>query len=60
MNMIFVVMNTWDTIWILRYIQLSSAQQLHFIIYVIDQNNQNFTGKNSLAELLMNYILIDI
>lgn len=60
MNMIFVVMNTWDTIWILRYIQLSSAQQLHFIIYVIDQNNQNFTGKNSLTELLMNYILIDI
>lgn len=60
MNMIFVVMNTWDTIWILRYIQLSSAQQLYFIIYVIDQNNQNFTGKNALTELLMNYILIDI
>lgn len=43
MNLTFIVINTWDIIWFLRYIQLSREQKLCFIISITDQNNKDST-----------------
>lgn len=45
MNLTFIVINTWDIIWFLRYIQLSREQKLCFIISITDQNNKDSTHK---------------
>lgn len=61
MNLIFLVIKTWDIISVLRYIHLSREQELYFIIYITDQNNKDSTHQEKKywrSSLLTTYILI--
>lgn len=60
MNLIFILINTWDIIWFLRYIQLSREQKLYFIICITDQNNKDSAHQEikTLKEVFINKLHI--
>lgn len=57
-----LVINTWDIIWLLRYVQLFREQKLCFIIYNTDQNKKDSscqeekTLKNFFIDNLHTYV----
>lgn len=62
MNLTFLVINTWDTIWFLRHIQLPREQKLYFIIYITDQKPKDSTHqeKKTLKELFIDNLHINV